>query len=65
MFLVLALLITLGLWLLEKMGYAQFTFHEMLYPLYAFGFLLAIQLLISIVVLILFKGRINRSYFKV
>lgn len=34
MILVLGLFITLALWLVDKSGYMQFTFQELLYPIY-------------------------------
>jgi len=64
MLLILSLLITLGLWLLEKFGYAQFTTQEMLYPTYAFIAFFFIQLIIAFITLLFFGRRVNKINIK-
>lgn len=57
MILVLGLFITLALWLVDKSGYMQFTFQEMLYPVYAAFGLVVIRLIFAFITIVLFKSK--------
>lgn len=57
MILVLGLFITLALWLSDKSGYMQFTFQEMLYPVYAALGLVVVRLIFAFITIVLFKSK--------
>ena len=57
MILVLGLLITFALWLVDKSGYMQFTFQEMLYPIYATLGLVVVRLIFAFITIVLFKRK--------
>ena len=57
MILILGLLITFALWLVDKSGYMQFTFQEMLYPVYAALGLVVVRLIFAFITIVLFKSK--------
>lgn len=57
MILILGLLITFALWLVDKSGYMQFTFQEMLYPVYAALGLVVVRLIFAFITIVLFKRK--------
>ena len=57
MILILGLLITFALWLVDKSGYMQFTFQEMLYPVYAALGLVVVHLIFAFITIVLFKSK--------
>ena len=57
MVLVLGLIISLALWLVDKSGYMQFTFQEMLYPIYAALGLVVVRLILAFITIFLFKSK--------
>lgn len=57
MILILGLLITFALWLVDKSGYMQFTFQEMLYPVYAALGLVVVRLIFAFITTVLFKSK--------
>jgi hypothetical protein len=57
MILVLGLFITLALWLVDKSGYMQFTFQELLYPIYGAIGLVVIRLIFAFITIVLFKSK--------
>ena len=59
MILILGLLITFALWLVDKSGYMQFTFQEMLYPVYAALGLVVVRLIFAFITIVLFKSKVK------
>lgn len=57
MVLVLGLLITFALWLVDKSGYMQFTFQEMLYPIYATLGLVVVRLILSFIIIFIYGSK--------
>lgn len=62
MVLVLGLLITFALWLVDKSGYMQFTFQEMLYPIYAALGLVVVRLIVAFITIGLFRKNIRVKF---
>ena len=57
MFLPLVLIATFSLWLIDRLGYAQFTVHEIFYPVYGLGVVILLQILLAILSILVFGSR--------
>nr|DAY41734.1 MAG TPA: hypothetical protein [Caudoviricetes sp.] len=62
MVLLLGLFITFALWLVDKSGYMQFTFQELLYPTYAALGLVVLRLIIAFITIGLFRKNMRSRY---